>query len=150
MSTINAITVAKKRTCICCGCNGLLHKFRVWICIQTSPRSNKMSHSKQISGYPENDVLPLWVSCTAFACPLGKYIILGISRNLLAVTHFIWSWTRLDTNSHPENAPQNRWRNGWLLVEKCPFLLLSFCPFLTNCSGPYHASFCMILDSFKY
>ena len=29
-------------------------------------------------------------------------------------------------------------------------LFSAFCPFLTNCSGPYHASFCMILGSFKY
>ena len=68
----------------------------------------------------------------------------------LAVAHFIWSWTRLNTDLYPENAPQNRWRNGWLLVEICPFLFMSFCPFLTDCSGHYHASFCMILGSFKY
>ena len=68
----------------------------------------------------------------------------------LAVAHFIWSWSRLNTDLHPENAPQNRWRNGWLLVEICPFLFMSFCPFLTDCSGHYHASFCMILGSFKY
>ena len=68
----------------------------------------------------------------------------------LPVAHFIWSWSPLNTDLHPENAPQNRWWNSWLLVEICPFLFMSFCPFLTDCSGHYHASFCMILGSFKY
>ena len=68
----------------------------------------------------------------------------------LAVAHFICSWSRLNTDLHPENAPQNHWRNGWLLVEICPFFFMSFCPLLTDCSGHYHASFCMILGSFKY
>ena len=66
------------------------------------------------------------------------------------MAHFIWSWTRLNKDSHPENAPQNHWWNSWLLVEICLFIFSSFCPFHTDCSGPYHTLFFMILGFFKY
>ena len=42
--------------------------------------------------------------------------ILKIVLIQLAVAHFIWSWSCLNTDLHPENAPQNHWWNGWLLV----------------------------------
>ena len=66
------------------------------------------------------------------------------------MVHFPWSWTRSDTFTLFEDAPQNRLRNGWMVVEVSELLYSCSCHMLTNYSITYHGLFCVILDSFGY
>ena len=169
MSTINVITVAKKRglqstmlaTASYTSKNGhistISHQFCEAFSAKRVQDQIKWATASQINaifgisrewrtslaGMQKLCKMPAREVCHSWDIP-------KIALIQLAVAHFICSWSRLNTDLHPENAPQNHWRNGWLLVEICPFFFMSFCPLLTDCSGHYHASFCMILGSFKY
>jgi hypothetical protein len=47
----------------------------------------------------------------------------------LTVVRFAWAWARLDTCTLPEHAPQNRLRNGCVLVQVSQVLFSNFCPY---------------------
>ena len=49
-----------------------------------------------------------------------------------------------------EDAPKNRLRNGWAIVEVSEFVFRVFCLMLTICSVTYYDPFCMIFDLIRH
>jgi hypothetical protein len=60
------------------------------------------------------------------------------------------AWAHLDTDTIPNNAPANRLRNGYVLVEVCQVLFSTFYPYAHKLSSTYSGSFCVILGSFGH
>ena len=71
-----------------------------------------------------------------WTCIFAFSAICSPTAQSLTMIRFAWSWTRSDTFTLREDAPQNRFR--------------IFCHMLTNCSVTYHDPFCVILDSIGY
>ena len=72
------------------------------------------------------------------------------SAQSLNMVRFSWSWTRSDTFTLHEDAPQNRLQNGYAIVKVSPLVFHVFLPDAHHLLSHLIWSIFIILDSFGY
>ena len=65
-----------------------------------------------------------WLGCCGGKSQYVRFFpICSPPSQYLNIIRFVCSWARLDTQELPEDAPQNRSQNGWVVVEVSAWML---------------------------
>ena len=64
-----------------------------------------------------------------WTCISVFFALCSPTAQTLTMVRFAWSWARSDTFLLRENAPQNRLRNGWAVVELSEVVFSHFLPY---------------------